>query len=347
MMAYGRAGETVGPRTPPLCLDRGGHGIRPAGIGAPPPDGPEQVVRRGHQEPAGPADTSQMAAKQLTLRRGDTCNSCGTAMAVGVVAVWDSTHRTVTCMPCSPTSPLRERSDSGPADGTRTSAPPIQPARAQAVDAGVAGASARREYERRLAGRQERVRPAHPVIGAALLAWTDPVRDTEAWRVGAIGEERVGAALDRLPGVSTLHDRRIPRRTANIDHLVVGPGGVYVIDTKRYVGQRPSLVVSGGLFSPRIETLHVGRRSRQKLVDGIHKQVAAVREALSAFDVPVTGVLCFVDGDWPLIGGSFTTAGVHVLRPRKAYRLVRSSGPLKAVHIASLQNTLAQAFRPS
>lgn len=105
-----------------------------------------------------------------------------------------------------------------------------------------------------------------------------------------------------------LNDRRISRTPANIDHLAVTPTGVYVIDTKRYQA-RPELKVEGGLFRPRVEKLLVGTRDCTKLVDGVLKQVGVVRELLND-DIPVHGVLCFVEADWPLIGGAFTTRGV-------------------------------------
>jgi hypothetical protein len=34
-----------------------------------------------------------------------------------------------------------------------------------------------------------------------------------------------------------LHDRRIPGRRSNIDHLVIARSGVWVVDTKRYRGK--------------------------------------------------------------------------------------------------------------
>ena len=34
-----------------------------------------------------------------------------------------------------------------------------------------------------------------------------------------------------------LHDRRVPGRRLNLDHLVVMPSGVWVIDTKHYHGR--------------------------------------------------------------------------------------------------------------
>jgi hypothetical protein len=63
--------------------------------------------------------------------------------------------------------------------------------------------------------------------------------DTVAWRRGAAGERRTARQLATLErrGWAVLHDLAIPGSAANIDHLVIGPGGVLVIDSKRYRGQ--------------------------------------------------------------------------------------------------------------
>jgi hypothetical protein len=57
------------------------------------------------------------------------------------------------------------------------------------------------------------------------VALSDERQSTTAWARGAVGEERLGLALDALacPDVAVLHDRRIPRTRANIDHIVVTP----------------------------------------------------------------------------------------------------------------------------
>ena len=62
----------------------------------------------------------------------------------------------------------------------------------------------------------------------------------------------MGARLDVIlsPTVRVLHDRRIPGTRANIEHLVVCPTGVLVVDAKRYVGPRPALRVDGGIITP-------------------------------------------------------------------------------------------------
>ncbi len=62
----------------------------------------------------------------------------------------------------------------------------------------------------------------------------------EAFERGAQGEEATAAALTMLPpGEWTVfHDVRWPgRRLANIDHVAVGPGGVFVIDSKNWQGR--------------------------------------------------------------------------------------------------------------
>ncbi|MGH8826407.1 MAG: hypothetical protein ACRDVZ_02180, partial [Jiangellaceae bacterium] len=78
--------------------------------------------------------------------------------------------------------------------------------------------------------------------------------------------------------------------------------------------------IQGGLLWPRVEKVLVGRRDCTQLVDGMLKQVELVRDLVD--DVPVTGVLCFVEADWPLIGGPFTTREVHVLWPRRLAKIL-------------------------
>ena len=66
------------------------------------------------------------------------------------------------------------------------------------VEPGTAGASARREFERRKAKREERIRAKHPKLGGLILALSDERQSTTAWDTGAAGEERLGKGLDRL-----------------------------------------------------------------------------------------------------------------------------------------------------
>jgi Nuclease-related domain len=79
-----------------------------------------------------------------------------------------------------------------------------------------------------------------------------PSLDARAWRRGAAGERHTARLLSPLErhGWAVLHDLAVPRSQANIDHLVIGPGGVFVIDSKQYRG-RLQLDPSGKLWHGR------------------------------------------------------------------------------------------------
>jgi hypothetical protein len=71
------------------------------------------------------------------------------------------------------------------------------------------------------------------------------------WMWGAAGERQTAAVLARLPdGWHVAHD--IADGRGNWDHIVIGPSGVYVIDTKAYNGE--ARVADDALRSGRIRT---------------------------------------------------------------------------------------------
>jgi hypothetical protein len=77
---------------------------------------------------------------------------------------------------------------------------------------------------------------------AALVGWRlrfRPSSQARAWRRGAKGERHTARLLDRLgrDGYVSFHDLAVPGSPANLDHLVVGPSGVFVIDSKQWTGQ--------------------------------------------------------------------------------------------------------------
>jgi len=79
-------------------------------------------------------------------------------------------------------------------------------------------------------------------LAAMATAWGlrfKPSPDAVAWRQGAAGERRTARLLAPLErqGWAILHDLALPGSRANIDHLVIGPGGVFVIDSKQYRGR--------------------------------------------------------------------------------------------------------------
>ena len=269
--------------------------------------------------------------RELSLRFAGTCTVCGAEMPKGTRALHNAASKSVRHLDCAPS-----------------------------LDRGSAGASARREYDRRTARdaarieqQKQDIRDAYGsgFIGkvATFLAVDDsPRRSTEVWKQGAVGEERVAAALDALAevGVVALHDRRIPRTTANIDHLAITPWGVWVVDAKRYLRGRPDVVIEGGFLGVGgTQRLTVGGRKQDKLVTGVLGQVDRVA-AVVGEAAEVRGMLCFVDADWPIFGGHFSVRGVRVVWPnRMPKELLRAEEP--TVDVEAVSRKLAAAFPPA
>lgn len=136
--------------------------------------------------------------------------------------------------------------------------------------------------------------PAATVIAACLQAQADiPARsgfartfgrtplsaDSRPWYLGALGELRVAALLARLgPDWTVLHSVPIGERGSDIDHVVVGPAGVFTINTKFHedarvwVGSR-RLMVNGQktdyLRNSRYETQRVSRLLSMAIAESV------------------------------------------------------------------------------
>jgi hypothetical protein len=79
------------------------------------------------------------------------------------------------------------------------------------------------------------------LAAAVLVGWRLRFRPSEAartWQRGAHGERQTARLLDRLTreGFVVFHDVAAPGSPANVDHLVIGPSGVFVIDSKQWTG---------------------------------------------------------------------------------------------------------------
>lgn len=115
---------------------------------------------------------------RMRLRYPGTCVRCGASLAAGAEAIHDRASRTVSCIAC-PTEPTK---------GGPTALPEIE--------VGVAGASAQREFDRRKANREARIKGRFGSrVGGWITALTDEPQSTRAWARGASGERELAEAL--------------------------------------------------------------------------------------------------------------------------------------------------------
>jgi hypothetical protein len=136
----------------------------------------------------------------------------------------------------------------------------------------------------------QRAKDAAPVRSA--LARLMRVHTSErAWRLGAVGEELVAAGLGKLvakdPRWRVLHAIPVGTNDADIDHLVVGPAGVFTLNSKHHPGARiwvggDTLLVNGVRYPYIRNSRHEAGRAARLLT------------AACGFPVMVTGVVVTV-----------------------------------------------------
>jgi Nuclease-related domain len=72
-------------------------------------------------------------------------------------------------------------------------------------------------------------------LGIAMWVWDDPPDYIARWKRGGDGERRTERQLRTLePDWKAFHDREA--QSGNVDHVAVGPAGVFLLDTKTLSG---------------------------------------------------------------------------------------------------------------
>jgi len=150
------------------------------------------------------------------------------------------------------------------------------------------GQAAREQAEARLQTQRSRSRLLS-VIARAL----DVKTDERAWRKGADGEESVGIRLEKLAeyGWHVLHSVPVGQRGSDIDHLLIGPGGVFTINTKNHPGKSiwvaPNQIRVDGHVQPYLRNSQFEAQRAARLLSEALEWPVQVRAAL----VLLTGTL--------------------------------------------------------
>jgi len=136
-----------------------------------------------------------------------------------------------------------------------------------------------------------------------------------SWRKGAVGEALVASTLEQLPDdFFVIND--VSKRFGNIDHVVVGPTGVFVIDTKNWKGTvkadgKGELLLNGEILEK----------------PAIRKMLGAVMDfqsklkALTEMDYFVRGLMVFPNAYLKASYGS--TRHIHCLRDERLIGYLR------------------------
>ena len=141
----------------------------------------------------------------------------------------------------------------------------------------VAGAAAR---ERAMTERAAQGRVRH-----VLARMVDAHTDERAWRIGADGEQAVADQLAKLgPTWRVLHAVRVGEKGSDIDHVVIGPGGVFSVNAKHHPDK--SIWVGGDTFLVNGRQVPYVRNSRHEA-----RRAAGRLTEQAGFPVEATGVI--------------------------------------------------------
>lgn len=164
--------------------------------------------------------------------------------------------------------------------------------------------------------------------GAAFYFWPNR-QTTDAYLIGAVGEERVGRELAKLPhGYYVFHDIKIPGSKANIDHLVIGPTGVFIVETKAVTGK---VTLQAG-------SVYLNGRKRN-YVEQAWREAVAVQKSISELAanqaLDVHPLLCFTRAELPIFQTDIE--GVALLGPKGVRRHIsKSQATLAEEHVAEI-----------
>lgn len=163
--------------------------------------------------------------------------------------------------------------------------------------------------------------------------------EERAWRLGADGEEKVAAQFDRVLKKDDrwrfIHSIPVGSRGSDIDHLVVGPGGVFTVNAKNHPNAK---IWVGG------DTVLVNGQ-RQPYVRNARHEAARASKLLTevcGWPVHVEGVVALVNAiEWTI---KTPPQGVHVVARRQMARWLLKHGDALT---ASQQSDVFEAARRS
>ncbi|WP_372412780.1 nuclease-related domain-containing protein [Streptomyces luteireticuli] len=164
------------------------------------------------------------------------------------------------------------------------------------------------------------------------------------WATGAAGERRTRRILvpliwSGLGRWAVLHDRQVPRSSANLDHLIFGPCGPVYVDTKTWKSKKSSVRLD------RRGHLWYGTHSQQKKLETVVWEASRAAEVLGC---PVRPVIAVHHAAIP--PGGLLSAGVTVIQAselRAFLRALPKEPGWKRARIRQAHHLADQQLRPA
>jgi hypothetical protein len=161
-------------------------------------------------------------------------------------------------------------------------------------------------------------------------------KDTRAWRDGARGERATARLLRRLGrhGHTVFHDVAIPGTPANADHVLIGPAGVVLVDSKRYTG-RVWQTPDGRIWH--------NQYPMDRPVRALRMETAAIADLLG---MPVRPLVC-VHGAYVDVAG-LSAGGVEIVPAGRLRASLTGPGPQhRDADVAALVARAHTMLRPA
>jgi hypothetical protein len=254
-----------------------------------------------------------MSWTRKALRWGGTCRACGGVIAPHEVGWHEPDLKAIRCNACGPEDLGKTGTDISEQFDSRSTSDPV------------GGTSALRD------GRTRR----------------DPL-----FKKGAVGEYLADKYFQEHlpPQTPILTDRRVPGTQSNIDHIVIVPSGVWIIDSKRWNGKIEYKTRGALSLDYR---LSVGGEDRTEKVEKFYELVIPVAQVIRDKSIPINAAFCFIQGNWSFSDAIMLNLGklnrhldVWLGTRATLVKLMKKSGPMTPETITSLGDRLNREFTP-
>lgn len=171
-------------------------------------------------------------------------------------------------------------------------------------------------------------------------------RQAKAWDAGSVGEERAARKLDLLKkyGFTTLHDVLLePGKAWNLDHLVVGPAGIFFVDAKNWRG---TITVKDGAVWRRWFAGPAQGVQTQNMAHEVDKVRGMASHATARLGTRVVPVICLAGAKSRHFDGAVKASGVWIVSVDHVMPWLRDAAPVLAPELVTMNADIAKRLFP-